>query len=85
MLVLGQDSEDCLALVMRISGVFSSVPGSSTALVCNHPPMTAALHKPVYTLDMTSRGIGLAKAPQTGMAVRCFFSEETIKATTVNS
>lgn len=34
-------------LVMRISGVFASVPGSNTALVCNHPPVTAALHKPV--------------------------------------
>lgn len=40
---------------------FASVPGSHIVLVCNHPPVTAALHKPVSTSDTTSTEIGLAK------------------------
>lgn len=60
--------------------LFASVTGSNTALVCSCPPLTAALDKLVAISDMTNTRIGLVKAPQTTMALRCSFSVQTSKA-----
>lgn len=65
--------------------LFASVTGCNTALFCNCPPLMAALNKLIAISDMTDTRIGLVKAPQTDMAVRCLFSVWISKAmTTVN-
>jgi len=44
--------------------LFASAGGSNTALVCNSPPLMAALSKLVAISDMTNTRIGLVRAPQ---------------------